>query len=109
MKKIIVAFILALIASSTAFTSQYFNDKGINDGNLIQPYDSAPSQNLSTQQKKQKVHKNQVLQNRLTPLQTKQLGKLCGSVPICECIHSNQQAKSYLGFDYASIAKLCQH
>ena len=104
-----MVFVLTLMATSTVVANQYFNDKGINDGNLIQPYDSAPPQNLSTQQKKQKVHKNQVLQNRLTPLQTKQLGKLCGSVPICECINTNQQAKSYLGFDFATIDKLCQH
>ncbi|MDF1655611.1 MAG: hypothetical protein P1U34_10920 [Coxiellaceae bacterium] len=106
MRRVVMICVLALVASGSAFAAQYFNDKGINDANLIKPYDSAASQSSSAN--KHKVHKNQVLQNRLTPLQTKQLGKLCGSTPICQCITSNQQAKSYLGFDYASIAKLCQ-
>ncbi|MDF1796923.1 MAG: hypothetical protein P1U63_10345 [Coxiellaceae bacterium] len=106
MKKIIIALVSTLFLSTTVFATQYFNDKGINDADLIKPYDSAPAQSTTTRQ--HKVHKNQVLQNRLTPLQTKKLGKLCGSTPICQCIASNQQAKSFLGFDLATIEKVCQ-
>ncbi len=110
MKAIILSVFGLVVISSQALAYQYFNDKGgINDAELVQPYDSAPPQHkVPKQHINPAEHTNQVLQNKLTPLQSKQLGQLCGGTPVCECIQTNQQARGSLGFALGAVKSLCQ-